>query len=375
MRIQILILAVAACVLAVAAWLVQQTGNSEQQANAGAVPAVGEKDRLASVPEKYRATAEKALAYLVKHQHKDGHWEGDGGKHPVAVTGLVGVALLMEADHSSTRNNIGSQKKYGEHVRKAADWLMKQCEPKRDGLIFSGHDSETDRYMEGHGLATLFLAGVCRHELPNERRKEFSEVLTRAVKYIARAQSSKGGWYHTSKVEGHDFDAILPTAIQIQALQAASNAGIAIPGDLIRDGKTYLHAALANDKAKLGTEDVAAALASRFEGGRQRREGDALVKKWIAYCLAEAPVERPSKQGRDEITHYFFAQAVYWGERWESYRTALFDRLQRTQNTDGSWPAAEGISVGSIYSTAIWCTVMLLDRNSHPTTQIPVNVK
>jgi hypothetical protein len=46
------------------------------------------------VPEKYRDTVSKGLEYLVKHQHKDGHWEGDEGKHPTAMTALVGIALL-----------------------------------------------------------------------------------------------------------------------------------------------------------------------------------------------------------------------------------------------------------------------------------------
>ena len=61
--------------------------------------------------------------------------------------------------------------------------------------------------MEGHGLATLFLAGVLQDR---ERRRyaghKLKGVLNRAVKYIVNAQSTQGGWYHTSRVEGHDFD-------------------------------------------------------------------------------------------------------------------------------------------------------------------------
>src|SRR4051794_31549384 len=52
------------------------------------------------VPEKYRATIARGLAYLAKQQHADGHWEGEGegGQRPVAMTGLVGLALLMEKE-------------------------------------------------------------------------------------------------------------------------------------------------------------------------------------------------------------------------------------------------------------------------------------
>src|SRR5205809_5340182 len=88
---------------------------------------------------------------------------------------------------------------YKANIRKAADWLMDKSQAGRDGLIFSEHPSETARYMEGHGLATIFLAGACKDEDDGGRRKKLTEVLTRAVKYIVKAQSSQGGWYHTSK--------------------------------------------------------------------------------------------------------------------------------------------------------------------------------
>src|SRR5262245_1341728 len=98
--------------------------------------------------------------------------------------------------------------------------------------------------MQGHGLATLFLAGVYRHEADDARRKKLTEVLTHAVKYIVKAQSSQGGWYHTSRAEGHDFDAVSATVIQVQALQAAQNAGIAVPSETLADAKVYLRKAL-----------------------------------------------------------------------------------------------------------------------------------
>src|SRR5262249_13326880 len=158
-------------------------------------------------------------------------WEGDDGEHPVAMTGLAGLALLMDDDGSkrSSRNEA----KYWRNTYKAVDWLMAHGQAGRNGLIFSEHPSETGRYMQGHGLATLFLAGACKNEIDNARRKKLTEVLIHAVKYIVKAQSSQGGWYHTSKVEGHDFAVMSVTAIQIQALQAAENAGIPVPKETI----------------------------------------------------------------------------------------------------------------------------------------------
>jgi hypothetical protein len=259
----------------------------------------------------------KGLEYLVKNQFKDGHWEGDDGKHPVAMTGLTGLALLMERNAPSGRGPLSpiGEPKHMANIRKGVDWLMDKSQAGRDGLIFSEHPSETARYMEGHGLATLFLAGACKIEHDEVRRKKLNEVLTRAVKYIVKAQSSQGGWYHTSKVEGHDFDTISATVIQIQALQAAENAGIPVPSESWNDAVHCLKMALEKneEKAKPGQSrswqaDIAAALACR--NAPEKGAAD-WYKKWFTYCQTEIPVGRDVKFGRDELTHYYYAQAVF----------------------------------------------------------------
>lgn len=203
MKARAISLAAASCLLLLAARFAQ--GPIQAQAD--------------EVPPKYRETVSKGLAYLVQHQFQDGHWEGDGGKHPVAMTGLAGLALLMERNRPGVGRMVieANDTKHAADVRKAADWLMERAQANRDGLIFSEHASETSRYMQGHGLATLFLAGACDAEKESQRRRKLTEVVTRAVKYIASAQSSQGGWYDTSRAEGHDFDSIQATAIQVQA--------------------------------------------------------------------------------------------------------------------------------------------------------------
>lgn len=269
MRRKLLGFSLAGCLVALAAWFVYRNNSSSETGLASSAEGAGPQAfQTYEVPKQYQETVRKGLDYLVKNQFPDGHWEGDGGKHPVAMTGLVGLALLMEKEtprRSLPIEQADVKAKYLVNTRKAADWLMDNSEPRRDGLIFSGHASETARYMEGHGLATLFLAGVCQDESDAARRKKLAEVLTRAVKYIGKAQSSQGGWYHTSKVEGHDFALISVTAIQIQALQAAENAGIAIPGGINNDSQEYLTTAIGgyeSGKPGQGLEPV-----SRYRGG------------------------------------------------------------------------------------------------------------
>src|SRR5262245_26365208 len=101
-----LLLFIVGCVLCVASWFVH-------------VPPPTQADE---VPEKYRDTVHRGLEFLVKHQYEDGHWEGDEGKHPIAMTGLAGIALLMEKDYPK---NVGfrfqgAEAKYLASIRKAA---------------------------------------------------------------------------------------------------------------------------------------------------------------------------------------------------------------------------------------------------------------
>jgi hypothetical protein len=374
MKAKMLLLALGTSVLASAAWFAQSPSLVHAY----------------DIPEKYRETASKGLEYLVKNQKEDGHWEGDDGKHPVAMTGLVGLALLMEQDvkYRHGWGEMAPVRKYSAEIKKAADWLIDKADAWRGGLIYAGHGSEIDRYMQGHGLATLFLAGVYKDGADDAQHKKLADILGQAVKYIVSAQSSQGGWYRTSKAEGHDFDEILATAIQMQALQAAEIAGIPVPSEAVNDGKGYLIRALQRleDKSDPALRrsrqmETAAALIALFnhEGSRfvniggKKEHGD----EWFKQCRDEIPVGRAIEFGRDELIHHWFAQVMYdrGGDLWSNYRTAMFDHLQSRQNKDGSWPASDGIGVGPVYATALWCIVLQLDKKSHPSRRwMPVDV-
>ena len=177
-----------------------------------------------NIPEKYRDTVHKGLEYLVKQQHKDGHWEGDDGKHPVAMTGLVGLALLMEKNHPSGREFRGEGGKaiYSAQIAKAVDWLMDQSEPNWMAS-FSEHASETARYMQGHGLATLFLAGVCRYEQDEMPEKADRRSHARSSTSSKPSRPREAGTALQSG--GHDFAEITTTVIQVQHCRPPKTRG------------------------------------------------------------------------------------------------------------------------------------------------------
>jgi len=131
---------------------------------------------------------------------------------------------------------------------------------------------------------------------------------------------------------------------------------------------------------------TAAAVACLFNAGQYK---DELGKKWLKACRETIPAQLGAGQpggiriGHDEYTHYYWAQCVYiisdngWeklfgptpeGDRvtWTKYRDSLFDQLIRVQNADGSWSGGGGFSVGPVYSTSIYLTIMQLDKGTLP---------
>jgi hypothetical protein len=347
--------------------------------------------RAEEIPEKYRDNVRKGLAWIAKQQHKDGHWGANGDQYPVSMTAMAGLALLMEG--STIREG-----KYAKNIRGAADWLMARSmrDGNRDGLIGNPNNpTEAGRYMYGHGFGLLFLASVYGDEDDKERREQLKDILTRAVKYCGNAQSSRGGWFYTSRAEGGDNDEGSVTITQVQALRAARNAGIQVPRDVIKKAYGYLKMCTSPQGGVYYSFQsrqerpaiTAAAIACLFNAGEYK---DELCKKWFRYCKRTIPLGGGGnvgiRIGHDEYTHFYFSQCVYilgddgWeklygqtapAERltWSGYRSAYFDQLQRTQNADGSWNSGGGFSVGPIYSTAVNCFIMQLDKGTLPIVQ------
>ncbi len=359
--------------------------------------AEAQKKPKGGVPAEYRETVKKGLDWLAKNQQADGHWGSDNGneQYRPAMTGLAGVALLMEG----STVKLG---KYHENIRKAVKWCLARAQGKEDpgkeGLISDTNDpQEKIRYMYGHGFCTLFLACCYGDESDKELQKQLKEVLTKAVLYIGKAQSSIGGWYYTSKLEGGDNDEGSVTVTQMQALRACKNAGIPVPNEIIKKGMEYLHisttqaggilyrAPKGGGAPAFGGERpalTAAALACGFSAGEYNSEH---IKKWFKYCKDKIGYGVQAS-GHDDYTQYYYAQAVYmlgedgWEKifgntpadqrlTWSAYREHMFKFLKGNQNADGSWNPRGGWGVGRVFATAINTTILQLDKATLPVHQ------
>jgi len=173
--------------------------------------------RADEIPEKYRETVKKGLDWLASKQTDKGCWGANGDQYQVPMTALSGMALLMEG-------STVKEGKYSKHLKKAVEWLMERSQVgnNRDGLIGdTSNPIEASRYMYGHGFAMLFLASCYGDDLNEKQREKLKDVLTRAVKYCGNAQSTQGGWFYTSKADGHDQDEGSVTVTQLQGLRPA----------------------------------------------------------------------------------------------------------------------------------------------------------
>ena len=348
------------------------------------------------VPEKFQDNIAKGLEWLKKTQGKDGSWSA-GGQNPVAMTSMAGLAMLMEG--STVREG-----KYSDQLRKAVNWFLAPQRVRENGLLGDPNNpTETQRYMYGQGFGTLFLACCYGEEEDVAQRKRLEAVITKAVDFIARAQTRKthrkaegreveiGGWGYVSATDNNSFDEGSVTITQLQALRAARNAGIKVPKETIDKSLAYLEACTTNDggivynyTGSSGNQPgrpplTAAAICCGFSGGQYRGE---LPKKWLKNCQRHIwPTVARGRVAHDEYQTYYFAQAMYalgdnrWAElfpeepaesrlTWSKYKEAMYPYLVGAQNpADGSWQSGY---IGPVFSTAVNLTILQLEKGILP---------
>jgi hypothetical protein len=342
--------------------------------------------------KKHQAAITKGLAWLAKQQHADGGWGATASESVAAVTAFAGLALLSEG-------STPSKGTYAENLKRAADWYVQNCQKGRDeGLLGTRETRDPHGYMWGHGHGLLFLASVYAGEddrpdgkelkdlLHRARRKEYREVLKRAVAFTVKAQGTKGGWYFISGADGDDSDDAESSLCQIQALRAAQLAGVDDPKTTIDKAMAYLEKYTSAGgglyfSSRSTSERPAltvAALACALKPGDYR--GD-LAKKWLKFATDTGFVMRRigGYNASDVYQQWHSAQVMHglgenlydelFGQKsqvkWSHYRKLCFAEILGMQKADGSWSiATQGI--GPEFPTAIHLMVLQLDKEAVP---------
>ena len=375
----------------------------------------------ASAQDKKKDTAieaaiERGLEALKKQQAQDGHWESPGGFYPTCITGVAGVAMLMEG--SSLREG-----KYSDQIQKAVNWFLNPARLQANGLLGNiNNQSEASRYMYGHGFGTMFLSSVYGEEEDKEQRKKLEAIITKAIDFTAKSQTSKkhrlaegktvdiGGWGYTSAADvgGGGFDEGSCTVPQIQALRAARNAGIKVPKETIDKADAYLDActtpdggivynytggaAVGGGRPPLTAAALACGLgtgkfteAIRIMTGKNPPKGAdrPSIVRWFEFCKKNIPIGK-GRVGHEEYQMYYFAQGMYAlgddryaqlfpGEpkethlTWTKFKEALFPVILDSQDkATGGWTGSGGYGIGPTFVTAINLCILQLEKGILP---------
>lgn len=310
-----------------------------------------------------REAIEKGLKYLARTQGRDGAWRNDGlyGRYPIAMTGLAGVALLMDG-------NTTTQGRYAPNVDRTTRYLLGSATG--TGLITRG--TEDSRPMYGHGFSMLFLGELFGMTEDVERQNEIKHVLTRGIELIGRAQSPLGGWIYTPNAQSDEGSV---TITQVQALRSSRNAGLYVPKEVIDSAMNYLKISMnsdggmayrANQPGPSRPAITAAAVCCWFNAGEY---DNPMAKRAMEFAKdAISARQNVNVQGHWFYAHLYLAQALYLAgpEEWDNYFPSLRDQLLTLQDRDGSW---KGDNVGTVYGTSVALIILQLPYNQLPIMQ------
>lgn len=275
----------------------------------------------------------RGLRFLILEQKETNSFRT--GSYPVAVNGLVGLALLAGGNTSEE----SEKEDYAKAVEHCTATILSY--QNADGYFDDGAESG----MYGHGFATLFLAEVYGHN--RGREKEVRAALRSAVRLIERAQHREGGWdYQPFQTRGRNGSDTSITVCQTIILRAARNLGLKVDPLIIQKARRYIeNAQNADGGFRYRSEDIVGMAGSAFPRSAAgvcilHSLGDYnsnRIQRGIAY------LERHYRYKTEFpfYAHYYCAQALFQvgGEKWQSYFRWIRERLLEDQHTDGSWRA------------------------------------
>ena len=308
---------------------------------------------------RWQETTRKGLDFLARNQSSRGQWSTP--LYPTALSALAGTALLCSG-------STASQGPYARHIARTTDFLLSKSRP--SGLI--GDPTQDDRYTYGHGFSMLFLSQVLGEEGLEDRREELVDVLTKAVAFCGKAQTTAGGWGYVSAREGDDYDEGSTTITQVQGLRGCRNAGIPVPYEIIERAQKYIYRCQNEDggisysSQTMGQSRpavTAAALAALYNAGDYDSKH---VPNMLAYSRQTMHDigDTASSFGHWHYTYLYYSQVVYrqGDSEWLPFRDRLYDRIAGNQRSDGAWDG----EIHTIYVTACNLIMLQMDRGFLP---------
>ncbi|MBW3600081.1 MAG: hypothetical protein KY475_22765 [Planctomycetes bacterium] len=289
------------------------------------------------------AAVRRGLAWLARHQHRDGRWSLDrfhelcqehhpqqqcGGRGRSADTAATGFALLpfLGAGHTHQEGD------YADVVGRGLTWLA--ANQKENGDLFTG--GAGNGHMYSHGVAAIALCEA--YAMTNDAG--LRGPAQKAIDFIVHAQhKNSGGWRYSP---GQDGDTSV-FGWQIMALKSGEIAELNVPQETLERAKKWLERVGAKGK-QLGQFGYTNAHPS------PAMTAEALL--CLQYLGAERNDPRLLQGGDYLLSHlhpadtsyywYYATQVMYHlqGEHWRQWNEAQRDALIQSQVKDGAAPGS-----------------------------------
>lgn len=305
-----------------------------------------------------------ALDWLAASQNLDGRWDarryGAGqetktlgqdraGAGADAETGITALAVLAFLGAGETH----LKGKHASNVQRGLEFLIRS--QATDGNLAG--EARLFARMYCHGMATLALSEA--YALSSDARLQ--PFVSRAIGYTLRAQDPVGGGWRYQPGDAGDMSQL---GWQVMALKSSQLAGFPVPPQTRAGTIRFLNSCVGGKQFGLASYRpqsapsrtmTAEALTCRLFLELQRT--DAAIDEAVAYLLQETP-----QSGEVNLYYWYYATLALFqlqGPAWETWNTALQQRLLAAQETSGefagSWApdSVWGGYGGRIYSTAL----------------------
>ncbi len=309
------------------------------------------------------AAVAAALRYLTNHQRADGAWDpltsgagreraplglqrGSAGKR--AETGLTGLALLSLLG----AGNSHQSGEYTESVYRGLVYLLGQ--QRDDGSLVGNASVYAAHYC--HAMASLSLAEAAAMTADPAA----IEATRRAIGYSKSTQHpATGGWRYTRGDTGD----LSQLGWQALLIDGARRAGALDGQESMQQGVVRFLTSVRSGRAgglasyrpgeRTTPTMTAEALAVRLLIGEKVPQET--VREAEAVMLASLPGH---SAGPDNYYYWYYASLALHqlqDDAWQTWNSAMKQRLLATQREDGSWPDTSlwGGYGGTVYTTAM----------------------
>lgn len=332
------------------------------------------------INEDLKKAVKKGLDHLITLQDTNGAFTRGGGQNvAIAISSLSGLALLA----SGSTPDKGP---YATNIRKVMDYLLSMQDP-NNGYFTGASDGSR---IHGHGYATLFFAQLYGSLQAPVDKKKVEKSLQDAIELIEKGQTPFGGWgYVPSDLT---WDEGSTTVCAIQALRAASDAGIIVSNETIQNAIDYMYK-IAEKKSFVhdGEQHVGYTFKYSMASGRS---GDSYALcaaavttlngigiysegatweandvgkvydgglRWLRYKFDDFIGRRKAGQSSLDVSHFYYAhfyacqamwnapEEIYFDEYFPKIRDLLVQEQKRNPAGNGAW---SGQRYGDAYTTA-----------------------